>query len=168
MEELQNLAMSSTYPGFVQWTYCTPDKELIDRIEFLEKRLKDVEEKNNPTEDTLKKWIPLTYKQKHIEGTVTQGQHGLWGSVLAPYIAAYLVNHEEKLTCNEFNEKYGLEVTSSSYSNWTKSYFYGVHMGGNLFTKEALIYWWKKLGVPEEEYERVLDDLRRDGLIKNK
>lgn len=43
MEETQILAMSSTYSGFVQWTYCTPDKETIDRAGHSEQRHKDVE-----------------------------------------------------------------------------------------------------------------------------
>lgn len=166
MEERQVLVMSSTYPGSVQWTYRTPVEELIARVEQLEQKLNNVAKNKKSTEELLKEWISLTYIRKHKECATSKGQHGLWESVLAPYIAAYLAGFADRLTYKEFNEVFDMDIKSSSYSNWTKCYFYGAKHKRHLFTKEELVKWWKKLQVPPDEYERILDDLVRKDLLK--
>lgn len=123
--------------------------------------------KARQTDDSepLKEWIPTVFNEKYDKNAKLQGQSGLWKAVLMPYVAAYIAGYERQLTAEQFGEKFGIKVPEASFQNWTKAYFPGCAKRKNLYERQELMYWWRRLGLSYEEIKDLIQDLQEKELL---
>lgn len=154
------------------------NKELEDEVFDLKCQLKARERDSlkgcdaSPAIDvTLKSWIKSQYDLYYDSTARKGGQKDLWKQVLMPYVAAYCACRVQECSLKIFNRIYmpqGVEVPSTPFSNWTKNYFYiGQHSvyEAFLYNQIDLTFWWKRLGVSDEDICKTSEMLMNHGIL---
>jgi len=119
---------------------------------------------------SLEEWIPIVYKEKFRVSAKTGKVTGPGKDLLLPYVAAFVAGYVEELNVKEFCERYGVKVKSTTYSNWTKNYLKsrGSKMPIDedfLYTRQELLYCWRRFKIPQEEILYLVEDMKENGLL---